>query len=346
MGDLLNKFENFIENVDIENEYKTKKILIIDGSNLFIRCFIAYPTLDPNGSHIGGVYGFFNDLKHLYELFNPDQVYIAFDGVGGSQKRKSILEAYKGQRTPYKKYNRFEGLDIEEQEEESKFRQMGYLIKALTYLPVKVFTIPYIEADDTISYLLYDCELPEESLKIVCSSDKDFLQMVDDDVYVYSPLKKKIYDKDALREEYGCTPYNYLILKCFEGDRSDNIKGVKMVGKSGLSKNFNLLGEDDLDIEQIIKESEEKFQEGNKSALYRNIVSQKETLRLNFKLMQLYDVDISAYAKKTIRETYKKSFPPYNFRSIFSFFTEIGHFTNPEDYYFWENLFSRKSQIQ
>ena len=70
------------------------------------------------------------------------------------------------------------------------------------------------------------------------STDKDFLQLVDDRIKVWSPTKKKRYDVENFEEEYGIRPNNYLLLRMFEGDRSDNISGVKGIGKKTLLKNF------------------------------------------------------------------------------------------------------------
>ena len=61
------------------------------------------------------------------------------------------------------------------------------------------------------------------------STDKDFLQLIDDRVKVWSPTKKKLYNKQQVLEEFGIPSRNMLTYRILDGDKSDNINGVKVL---------------------------------------------------------------------------------------------------------------------
>ena len=59
-----------------------KKVVIIDGLNMFLRSYIINPTMDPKGNLIGGAVGFLKSLQKVCNDFKPDEVIIAWDGQG------------------------------------------------------------------------------------------------------------------------------------------------------------------------------------------------------------------------------------------------------------------------
>ena len=65
-----------------------KRLLIIDGMNLFIRNYVMSPQLDVNGKPIGGLTGFMRSLQKEVRRAKPDRVVICWEGPGGSQKRR------------------------------------------------------------------------------------------------------------------------------------------------------------------------------------------------------------------------------------------------------------------
>ena len=70
-------------------------VLLVDGSNSFIRCWMANPAMDENGNHTGGVVGFLKSIGYAIKLLAPTRCVITFDGVGGSFKRRQIFPEYK-----------------------------------------------------------------------------------------------------------------------------------------------------------------------------------------------------------------------------------------------------------
>ena len=77
-------------------------------------------------------------------------------------------------------------------------QQMGILIEYLEQLPLTLVCIDGIEADDTMAYISQQL-LPKSDIMLM-STDKDFLQLVDDRVKVWSPTKKKLYNNQAVLE--------------------------------------------------------------------------------------------------------------------------------------------------
>ena len=120
------------------------------------------------------------------------------------------------------------------------------------------------------------------------STDKDFLQLVNHRVSVWSPTKKKLYDPPKVLEDYGIPSHNFAVYRAIDGDKSDNIDGVRGWGLKTIQKKLPLLLEDKiLNIDDIIKE-DEKLSES------------KELLERNYRLMQLEEVEISTSAKTKI----------------------------------------------
>jgi 5'-3' exonuclease len=157
-----------------------------------------------------------------------------------------------------------------------------------------------IEADDVIAHL--SKQIFDESEVVISSTDKDFLQLINHRIKVYSPTKKKIYDRDAIYEEYGIPSKNFLTYRILEGDKSDNIPGVRGAGLKTIIKRFPKITDRDepyYTLEECIKISDEKKDE---LKLYESVDICKEQLFLNRKLMQLFNVDITPSSKMKIMD--------------------------------------------
>ena len=218
------------------------RVLIIDGLNTFIRSWSVSPATNDDGIHVGGISGFLMSIGFAIKKIKPTRVIICFDGKGGSSRRRKVFPAYKGNRKPTQKLNRaYESGSLTDQQENMKM-QLGRLINYLDALPVSCMSIDNIEADDAIAYITQQV-LPE-SRHFIMSSDKDFLQLIDDRIGVWSPTKKKMYFKEDILDEYGITASNYLMYRVLSGDKSDNIPGIPGVGLKSLLKRVPELSEE------------------------------------------------------------------------------------------------------
>ena len=101
-------------------------------------------------------------------------------------------------------------LKNEEDEKESMKRQYVWLADILNYLPITTMIYDGCEADDVMAYISTQL-LKENEQAVVMSTDKDFLQLVDDTTIVWSPTKKKLYNKELVKDEYGIESKNLSI---------------------------------------------------------------------------------------------------------------------------------------
>ena len=211
------------------------RVLIIDGMNTFIRSFAAIPTMDENGNHIGGVTGFLKSVGYVTRKFKPSRVYVIFDGKGGSKRRRDIYPDYKLGRKPLTRLNRTYDMTTEKDEQDLMRYELVIVAKALMKLPITTITLDHVEADDIISYIAQHVgENGGES--IIYSTDKDFLQLVGDDIKVWNPVRKKTYIPEIVVEDYEIHPNNFLLYRALTGDTSDNLPGIKGLGMKTLLK--------------------------------------------------------------------------------------------------------------
>jgi len=256
------------------------KVMIVDGLNLFIRVFGAVPTLNDDGEHVGGITGFLLSLGALIRKNKPTRVLVVFDGKGGSHRRKKLWKGYKEGRTGLTKVNRLAGYEDLEDQAESMKRNFNTLIKYLEFLPIDLCYIDHIEADDVMAYAAKHIFQKEV---LIVSSDKDFLQLVDDRISVYLPTKKKWMGKDDVKELFGVPPHNLVYYRIFDGDKSDNIPGVRGIGPKTLVNKLDFLQSDELTLDTLF----EKVSQMDDEKLKNKILENKDILQLNYDLMQL-----------------------------------------------------------
>ena len=128
------------------------RVLFVDALNMYFRSYIVDPSLSTNGQPIGGVKGFLKILQKLVRETRPDQVVVAWDGPGGSRKRKSINKNYKEGRKPLRLNRDIKHL-TENEELENKLWQQARLFEYLNEMPISQVLLPEVEADDIIAYV-------------------------------------------------------------------------------------------------------------------------------------------------------------------------------------------------
>ena len=296
------------------------RVLLIDGLNLFFRNFAMMNIINQDGVHIGGLGGFLRSLGSLINQIQPTSVYVVFDGVGSANNRKNVNPDYKKDRHTSRitNWEVFEDLD---DEHNSKIDQIVRLVHYLKCLPVRTVSIDKAEADDIIAY--YAHYLPKEynSQCIIVSSDKDFLQLVNDNVTVWRPMEKLYYTKSLIEEKFGCLTENFILYKTLLGDSSDKIAGIKGLGEKGLFKKFPELNERPLTMDDIFDLSEEKLEE---HVVYARIVNEFNRLENNYKLMDLANPLLDAQDKKDLEEYTKLPLLALNSKSFLRIYNEDG----------------------
>jgi DNA polymerase-1 len=279
-----------------ERKQKTNSnILLIDGTNTFIRCWSVNPSMDENGYHTGGIVGSLKSIGYAIKLLAPTRCIIVFDGVGGSFKRRQLYPDYKKHRKTKIRLNRsYEEMSDVTTEEESCTKQYLRLSQYLQILPVNMLSIDHVEADDVIAYLATDYFKKSDKIYIM-SSDKDFLQLCSNNVCVYSPTKKKIYGPAEVLDEYQIHPNNFVLLKALDGDDSDNINGIEGAGPKTIIKHFPWLNEEKQHtVDELISHATDLR---NKYKVCENIAVGKTLLDRNVSLMQLKESALTTTAQ-------------------------------------------------
>ena len=308
--------------------FNGERVLIVDGLNTFFRAYCSSPVLGSNGQHMGGITGFLLSLGYAIKVIKPTRVVITFDGKGGSQRRKKIHSEYKAHRTGVVNVNRAESsqFTIEEEQQQQRY-QLLRLVEYIRMLPVTIITVDNIEADDVIAYITH--KLHSDQLQsYVMSRDKDFYQLLKENVFVWSPTKKQIIDSDQFVEEFNVLPQNYVLIRAIVGDdHADNIKGIKGVGVKTLMKYFPQLSTRDqvLSVNDIIQFAQEKNEMAKKpNKIYQQIVLGRDIIERNIQLMDLTHFNFSTSAKIAITDQYNKPVPKLDRIAFFRMLAEDG----------------------
>jgi DNA polymerase-1 len=273
---------------------KEKRIIMIDALNLFFRNFAVIGTLNSNGAHVGGLGGFFRSLGALIKNIEADQVYVVFDGIGGSESRKNIIPEYKSGRRQSRITN-WEAFDSVEDENDSQIDQIQRIAQYLKTLPVRTIQIDKVEADDVIAYM--GVELAKDPINkiFIVSSDKDYLQLVQENLIVYRPIEKKYYTPSTILDSFGCSVENFILFKLLMGDGSDKIEGLKGLGPKKLYKFFPELRGKKLGLDGLLELAESKLGE---HILYARLLSDPHGLEKKYKVMDLSKPMIDKNDKK------------------------------------------------
>jgi DNA polymerase-1 len=181
------------------------------------------------------------------------------------------------------KLNRFHEGDIPDTVENQNW-QVKLLVHVMRNLPIRQIYVSDCEADDVIGYLAkYSYS---GSRVLIASSDHDYLQLVDDRVTVWSPTLKAVVTKESVRERMGVWPQNLVTARCFCGDSSDSLPGVKGLGLKTLVKRFpELAGEEEITIDRVIEIAEGAPPKSPK--VYESVKNNASLARMNWKLMRL-----------------------------------------------------------
>lgn len=200
-----------------------KSWLLIDVSALAYRAMHVMASLSFEGETTGAVFGLFQSVISLQELFSTNRVVWCFDG--GYGKRLEISRSYK--------QGRHEG---KTEEEEQAYIDMQQQIKRLRvdYLPAvgfkNIFWQKGYEADDVIASVCNN--LPRGEQAIIVSSDSDLFQLLSEDkVSVWLPSKSKSVTWSSFFRERGINPSMWADVKAIAGCSSDHVIGIRGVGE-------------------------------------------------------------------------------------------------------------------
>ncbi|WP_151523273.1 DNA polymerase I [Serinicoccus kebangsaanensis] len=209
------------------------RLLLLDGHSLAYRAFFALPVENfstTTGQSTNAVYGFTSMLINVLRDEAPTHLGVAFD-VSRQTFRTEEYAEYKAGRsaTP------------------DEFRGQVDLIKeVLDALRITHVEVDGYEADDVIATLT--TRAAEDGMEVlICSGDRDALQLVDERTTLLYP-RKGVSDlarmtPDAVQEKYGVLPERYSDLAALVGESSDNLPGVPGVGPKTAAKWLGQFGD-------------------------------------------------------------------------------------------------------
>jgi DNA polymerase-1 len=290
-----------------ENSENSKEtLLLIDSNALIHRAYHSYPpTLaTKSGEQTNAVYGFTKMLLETIEKFDPKYIICVFDSDKPTFRHEQY-EDYKANR--------------EEMDEELRV-QFPRAREVVETLNIPLFMMDGYEADDLIGTLVKN-EVDGNLRKIIVTGDHDILQLIDDDddIAVYmsgsSFSKSKLYREEQVKERYKLDPIQIIDYKSLLGDSSDNIPGVKGVGKKGATD----LLQQFIDLESVFKslEAEEEVWDGSPfKRMYKKLKQQKEmafmskqlaTIKTDIELdFDLPDAETSDFDETEVRELFQE----------------------------------------
>lgn len=226
-----------------------KTLYLIDAYGFLYRAFHSMPPLtNPQNISIGAVYGYTKLLLKLIQERKPDFAVVAYDNHLPTLRKQAYPE-YKGGRS--------KNLELEPQ-----FALARDASRALGFLGLEA---EGYEADDLIATLAVKAQKAGMKV-IIVSSDKDLMQLVNENVTMWDAMRDKVYDVAAVTEKWGVPPHQLADVLALIGDVADNIKGVPKIGTKGAARLIREFG----DLERLLNNAHEIAQPAQRESLEDN----------------------------------------------------------------------------
>ncbi len=203
-----------------------KRVFLVDAFALIFRgyyAFIKNPRINSKGLDTSAIMGFMNSLLDVIKRERPDHLAVCFD-KGGSADRVEMYEAYKANRDETPEAIKIAVPIIQD------------ILKAM-HIPIMVKA--GYEADDVIGTLAKQAE-KEGYQTFMVTPDKDFAQLVSENIFMYRPMFGGGYETWGIPEvqkKFEVTdPLQVIDFLGMMGDASDNIPGLPGVGEKTAKK--------------------------------------------------------------------------------------------------------------
>ncbi len=244
------------------------ELFLIDGSGFIFRAYFAMAygrksgMTNPDGIEVGAVYGYTNMLLKMLRDYHAPYLVVVFDA-----KR----ENFRNEIYPQYKANR-------DETPEDLIPQFPLIREATEAFDIPCIELEGYEADDLIAAYAKLAKAQGKKVVIV-SSDKDLMQLVDDDVRMLDPMKNNWIGQAEVLEKFGVAPNRVVDVQALAGDSTDNIPGVPGIGVKTAAQLINEYGS----LEALLERAGEIKQPKRREALIENA----ELARISRKLVKL-----------------------------------------------------------
>ena len=248
-----------------KNTDNRPRLALVDGSGYIFRAYHALPPLTrKDGIAVGAVYGFTNMLMKLQDTLECDYLAVIFDAARLTF-RNEIYEDYKANRPS---------------PPEDLVPQFALVREATQALNLPAIEMENYEADDLIAS--YAKQAVSDGMDVVIvSSDKDLMQLLNDHVAMFDPMKNKPLGLEQVRDKFGVTPDKVIEVQALIGDSVDNVPGVPGIGPKTAAQLIEEFG----DLESVLQNAESIKQNKRRESL----IEFAEQARISRKLVELKD---------------------------------------------------------
>ena len=290
------------------------KLLLIDGNNLAHRVHWTHKELSFNGSPVSVIYGVCRSLVSLKKKFPEHFFVLVWDG--GHERR--TIESEKGVKDgiipeTYKE-NRRKAREIDAEKAETMeliHSQIDVLKEELKLMRIFQVCIDGVEADDVIfTYVMNNLKKGGESY--VISSDKDYFQMLEDNIKLYDPLSDKTLTKEWFEAEFEFHPSFWVDVGAIMGDTGDNIFALPGWGQKTACKYVRQFG----GLEEVIKGVQDKEKRGKKEEVLLEHIPRMRLARSLKAMDMVPNIPKLRFMRKFEIKPIKKFFLEYNFVSL------------------------------
>lgn len=274
-----------------------KDIYLVDGSAYIFRAYHALPPLtNPDGVVVNAVLGFTNMMVKLLNEMDAPYIAVIFDAAK-KNFRNDIYPEYKAHRPPAP---------------DDLVPQFQLIRDCVTAFGMEPIEMEGFEADDLIA--TYARIASEQGRKVtIVSSDKDLMQLVNDNVQMFDPMKGKMMNEPEVLEKFGVRPNRVVDVQALAGDSVDNVPGVPGIGVKTAAQLINDYG----DLETLLERAGEIKQPKRRETL----INHADDARVSMKLVSLdahvdvpYDLD-ELKAHDTNTETLVQFLSKHGFNS-------------------------------
>lgn len=255
-----------------------KVLYLLDLSGYVYRAYHGLrPLSNSKGEVTHAVMGVANMLMRLVREQKPHYLAVAMDSARDISFRNELYPEYKANRPE-------PPADLLPQ-----VRRCRELVEAWA---IPVLQREGFEADDLIAAAVREAK-KHGLVTVICSADKDLMQLVDDDVLQWDAMRNAVYGRPEVKEKWGVAPERVADLLALMGDTSDNVPGVAGVGEKTAAKLITEHGS----LEGVLGAAAAM----KKGKLRDNLINEAEIARLSYRLVQLLgDVSVELDLDKLV----------------------------------------------